>query len=114
MAHYQLIRRQVADLVAGLISFDRFTSLYVPVSWSIGLDAPAWLREVSGGIDLALAEYSSGHRSWPELLGMLHAAATITPTDTFALKQNGSEPESVAQAGQSSRVVTLAVTLIAA
>jgi len=114
MAHYRLIRQQVADLVAGSISFDQFKSRYVPVLWSIGLDAPEWLREVSGCVDLALAEYSNHHRSWPELLALLHAAAAIPPTETLTIMQAGPDRAREAEAGQSPRVVTLAVTLQAA
>lgn len=114
MVHYRAIRRQVADLVAELVTLDQFKALYVPVSWSVGLDAPNWLRDVSGSIDLALAEFGNSHSSWPELLSLLHSAATIAPTDTLALAQSGPADSGETHAGQSPRVVTLALHLTAA
>ena len=61
------IREQVARYLAGEISLSAFQDWFIPQAWNIDKRADRFIAELVHGIELKLAEYSSGHWAEDEL-----------------------------------------------
>jgi len=62
----QEIRRRVSAFVAGQSSFEDFSLAFAPLTWDVPADDPAAQRLASEA-ELAVAEFTSGHRTEHQL-----------------------------------------------
>ena len=80
MLSSELIRSQVASLLRGHLCLDDFEDWLVASSWNVLQHADAEVRQAVGAIELRLAEYSSGHLDYAELVAELQALITHHPS----------------------------------
>src|SRR5438270_11816597 len=63
----EVIRRRLAEYLAGKSTLRKFHQWFVPATWDVDDNAPMSIRKLVSGVKLLLAEYSSGHHSKKEL-----------------------------------------------
>ena len=67
------IREKLAKVLSGKLDLESFEDWLVQQSWNMHLDSDRAAQELASGVELALAEHSSGHLSDDELRQELHS-----------------------------------------
>jgi hypothetical protein len=67
------IREKLSELLSGRLDLESFEDWLVQHSWNMHLDSDPAAQDLAAGVELALAEHSSGHLSDDELRQELHA-----------------------------------------
>jgi len=70
------IRHWLGRVLTGEITLREFQEWFVPATWDIHLVGTAGDQELAYEVELALAEYSSSHRTEAELRDLLSQAAS--------------------------------------